>query len=182
MILDEPIHTLRLILRTLVLADVGERYLEWLGDPAITRFLEVRHNQPRSIEDLNSFVQAMRDSDSDLLLGIFLKDSGRHVGNVKLGSIDRRYRRADIGFLIGERDAWGRGFATEAIIAASDLAFERLGMQKVTAGCYAGNAGSARALTKAGFVLEARLHAHWVIDGMQEDGLLFARFGGEATR
>jgi ribosomal-protein-alanine N-acetyltransferase len=173
MILETPIHTQRLILRTLTIVDIGTRYLGWMADEDILRFLEVRFLPPSTLDGLRKFVEATNDSSDQLMLGIFSGDTSRHIGNIKLGPISKHHNRADLGFLIGDRTAWGKGFATEAISAVAQYALNALQLAKVTAGCYASNRGSARALEKAGFVQEARLHEHWLCNDAREDGLLF---------
>ena len=174
MIIDTPILTERLILRSLTEANVDPHYLGWLSDADIVRFLEVRFSPPSTLDALAKFVAAANDSSNELLLGIFREDASRHIGNIKLGPVCRNHNRADLGFLIGDREEWGKGYAAEAISAVARFALIELQLAKVTAGCYESNHGSARALEKAGFVQEAKLHKHWSCGGAREDGLLFA--------
>jgi RimJ/RimL family protein N-acetyltransferase len=173
-IINTPIFTPRLMLRTLTRADVGQRYLGWMSDADVVRFLEVRFAPEQTVETLTDFVEAANASSSELLLGIFLHGTSNHIGNIKLGPLSTKHNRADLGFLIGSRDEWGKGYATEAIAAMAKYALGGLKLAKVTAGCYAGNRGSAHALEKAGFSLEARLRGHWLSGGHRDDGLLFA--------
>lgn len=177
MILDVPINTERLILRSLDAVDVGPPYLEWMSDPEILRYLEVRFSVPQTVYELEKFVTHVNASDNELLLGIFLRDSHSHIGNIKLGPICSNHNRADLGFIIGERAVWGKGYATEAIEAVSRFALTELKLAKVTAGCYASNHGSACALAKAGFVQEGRLSSHLSVDGKRDDALLFGITG-----
>ena len=44
---------------------------------------------------------------------------GRHIGNIKIGPVHSYHRRARIGLLIGEKEFWNRGYATEAIKLAA---------------------------------------------------------------
>lgn len=155
--------------------DVTDEYVAWLNDPAVNRYLEsrfVRH----TIESTRQFVQSIADGDDSLLFGIRYVPDGRHVGNIKLGPVDRHHRRAEIGLLVGDRTVWGRGIATRAIGLATRYAFDALGLRKVTAGCYASNVGSRRAFEKAGFVVEAIRKRHFLLDGAPEDAVLLARW------
>ena len=77
--------------------------------------------------------------------------------------------------MVGDRAAWGQGVATEAISLMTHIAQEELGLRKLTAGCYASNVGSVRAFIKAGFAVEGRRAAHFVLDGRPEDLVLLAR-------
>jgi len=179
-ILDSPILTPRLLLRTLQSKDAAGPYSRWMHDTEVLRFLEVRHRPPADASGLQHFIATANNDPATLLLGICLRDDGRHIGNIKLGPVDRHNLRGDIGFLIGERDARGLGLASEAISAVAIHAFGPLGLGKVTAGCHRANVGSARALEKAGFTHEATLRAHWRLGDIPEDGLLYARFAPEA--
>lgn len=173
MILSSSIETPRFLLRTLKLSDVGSRYLSWLSDPEINRYLEIRFTPVKSTGELISFVQSVNAGADSLLLGIFLKEGQRHIGNIKLGPIQSDHRRAEIGFLIGEKDCWGQGYASDAIAALSRYGFDRLGLEKITSGCYASNVGSAKALLKAGFVQEATIPLHVLFEGQRVASLLF---------
>ncbi len=141
----------RVRLRLLDLADCTPGYLAWLEDPQVNRYLETRW-EPQSIASIQAFVGAMLASPDSYLLGIFIGD--RHIGNIKLGPISARHAYGDVSYFIGERDEWGKGYASEAIAAVTWFAFTILDLHRVQAGVYAENAGSARALEKAGYARE----------------------------
>jgi RimJ/RimL family protein N-acetyltransferase len=74
----------------------------------------------------------------------------------------------------------GRGYATEMVRAALDLAFGELGLRRVTAGCFAGNIASWRVMEKAGM----RREQHGVRDSWHEelgwvDGYTYAALADE---
>lgn len=154
---------------------VGPAYVGWLNDPEINRFLESRfavHDE----EGTRAFVASVLASDNSVFFGIRSPVlGGRHVGNIKLGPIDRRHGLAEVGILLGEKAAWGQGLASAAIARVADIAYEELGLRKLSAGCYASNVGSARAFEKAGFALEGRRPQHFLLDGRPEDLLLLGR-------
>lgn len=169
--IDQPIQSARLQLRNLTSEDAESSYLSWLHDPQINQYLEIRHNLP-DLEGLIEYVNQMNASPDDLLLGICTK-SGLHIGNIKLGPIDVDNQRGAIGILIGARDWWGKGIATEAIRAMTDFAFGNLSLHRVEAGCYASNMGSARAFEKAGWSIEGRrTHRRHVDHGWEDEILL----------
>lgn len=162
-------------LRRLELVDASSSYLGWLQDSQVNSFLEVRFNPPESLNDLEAFIRNSNDDPDTLLLGIFLRDGDKHIGNIKLGPINRAHRVGDLGFLIGDKEQWGKGFATEAISLLADYGLARLGLAKITAGCYEENFGPRNALLKAGFKEEGRLLSHWEVDGSRQAGYLFGR-------
>lgn len=173
--LESPLIGERLLLRNLGAEDATDRYLAWLSDAVVTRHLEVRFSPPDSVDDLVKFIFANNASSDTLMLGIFLRSDGRHIGNIKLGPINRHHGTGDIGLVIGDRSEWGKGHAHAAIELLTDYAFTRLNIAKLTAGCYADNEGSRRAFLKAGFFEEGRRVAQWLVDGRRQDGILLGK-------
>jgi [ribosomal protein S5]-alanine N-acetyltransferase len=170
MLIAEPLLTQRLQLRSLTASDASQAYLSWMTDPQVLRFLEARHGHI-DIGALRDFIESCNAAEDVLLLGI-CEATGRHVGNIKLGPIEQRYACAPIGIVIGERDCWGRGYAAEVIRALTRHAFERMALAKLYAGCYSSNHGSERAFLGAGWLVEGRQRARWVLDGKREDNVL----------
>jgi RimJ/RimL family protein N-acetyltransferase len=169
----------RIILRSLESDDITPHYFSWFSDSTVVSMLEVRFAPPNSIEDLAEFVAAVNDSEDTLMLGIFLQHNKIHIGNIKLGPINQYHSTADIGLLIGERDEWGKGYASAAIKTISDFAFSELGLIKLTAGCYASNKGSRRAFIKAGYIEEGRRALHYQLNEKREDAVLLANFNAD---
>ena len=150
----------RIYLREVRPTDVNENYYRWMNDPEVTQHLESRF-YPNSMESLGDYVAGkLRDRDN-VFLAIVLKEGDRHIGNIKLGPINWIHRLADVGILIGEKDYWGKGYATEAIGLVVDYAFGTLNLHKLIAGCYDLNQGSVRAFQKAGFVVESLRKQHY---------------------
>lgn len=149
----------KIFLRNLRPEDVSQAYVDWMNDPGIVQFTESRFLS-HTMESIREFVQACHGDPDVILFGIFDKPTELHIGNIKLGPINRRHLLADIGIIVGRREFWGKGIATEAISLLCDYAFSEMGLHKLTAGCYSTNFGSAKAFEKAGFVLEGRRPNH----------------------
>lgn len=152
---------------------VSDDYLGWLGDREINRFLESRFAE-HTRESVTKFVQSMLDSPNNILFGVRDLGLDRHVGNIKLGPIEPSHGLAEIGIMIGDRGAWGRGVGSSAIGRIVAIA-EELALRKLSAGCYASNIGSKRAFEKAGFTVEAIRPAHYILDGRPEDSILLGK-------
>jgi RimJ/RimL family protein N-acetyltransferase/methionyl-tRNA formyltransferase len=154
-------------MRILSHLDFGDAYCEWMRDPIVCRYLESRFQEATN-ESIASFIKQANDAADTLLMGIFIRDSGKHIGNIKLGPINFRHRRAEIGLLLGDRNEWNKGYASEAIAAVCELAFNQLGIEKMVAGCYEENQASLGAFAKAGFSREAFLPDYWELDGKRQ--------------
>jgi [ribosomal protein S5]-alanine N-acetyltransferase len=159
-------------LRPVAMADCSERYVSWLRDPLVNRFLETRWSE-QTIETVQAFVGAMLESPHSHLLAIVERATERHVGNVKIGPVNAPHSFADISYFIGEREVWGRGLATEAVALATRFGFEALKLHRLQAGLYESNAASRRVLERAGYIYEGSLKAQLRLDGGWEDHLWF---------
>ncbi|MFA6003053.1 MAG: GNAT family protein [Elusimicrobiota bacterium] len=161
----------RIYLREVRVEDVNEAYYRWMNDSSINQFLESRFF-PHTLETLRDYVSKKMGDESSVFLAIVLKKGHRHIGNIKIGPINTAHRIADIGILLGEKDCWGKGYATEAVRLLVGYAFDTLNLHKVTAGCYAPNKGSIKAFKKVGFVEEGLRKQHCYCGGEYVDDVL----------
>lgn len=166
--MKHELQTDRLVLRELTGEDVSPAYVAWLNDPEVSHFLETRHNR-QDEASVRAFVETVWRREDEFLFGMFLRDGGRHVGNIKVGPVRAIHRTADVSLFLGDRAVWGRGLAAEAIAALSRYALETLGIRKLSASMYAANEGSRRAFLKAGYQPEGLRRAHAELDGARSD-------------
>ena len=164
----------RCALRLVTLDDGNERYVAWLNDPLVNRYLETRWT-PQTLDSVRAFVADMLASPDRYLFAILHGPRAEHVGNIKVGPMNPHHSHADVSYFIGERSAWGRGLATDAIRVASRVGFDRLGLHRLQAGVYAGNVASARALEKAGYRFEGAWRAALAGPDGWEDVLRYGR-------
>lgn len=173
--LPEGWSTERLMLRQLSINDAEGPYAMWVRDPEVIRYLEIRFNPPDQ-KQLRKYIQEMNSSADNLVVGLVRKDTGMHIGNIRVGPIDKWHSRAAVGLMLGDRSSWGNGFASEALTAVTDFAFNVLELKKLYAGLYSPNRGVERAFEKAGYHVEAVRRAHAVLDGARIDVIEMAKF------
>jgi RimJ/RimL family protein N-acetyltransferase len=83
--------------------------------------------------------------------------------------VNQQFRSAEIGILIGERNAWGQGLGSEAIALLADHAFRRMNLNRLGAGTVAENIGCIRAFERAGFIREGVSRQAYFCDGQYRD-------------
>lgn len=130
-----PLRTQHYQLRPLTMADATDRYLSWLRDPDVIRFLEARHSR-NTIDSVRGYV-ASHDNKNGFLLGIFTPDE-EHVGNFSM-RIDQPNAIGTLGVMIGDRTHWGRDVIQETRAVVLDWSFDTLGLHKVCGACLATN-------------------------------------------
>ena len=168
----------RIYLRPLTVDDCSLEYVAWLNEPQINRYLETRWSR-QDMASVKAFVAAMDESPDNLLCGIFLNEEDRHIGNIKVGPINRLHNFADVSYFVGDRSAWGSGYGSEAVALMTRYALEELKLHKVMAGVYRSNIGSIRVLEKNGYRLEACFTNKLRLDDGWEDHLVYSLLRAE---
>jgi [ribosomal protein S5]-alanine N-acetyltransferase len=164
----------RISLRHVTTDDIGPLYLTWLNDPQVNQYLEVRWD-PQTMESIRSFVMRMSGDPDTILLAIIENYTSQHIGNLKIGPINRHHQYADISYFIGNRAYWNNGFATEAIKAALHIGFSDLSLHSIRAGVYGANIASQRVLEKCGFTKRGAYPDELAdVTGQRQDHLLYS--------
>ncbi len=163
-------------LKTLLPEDVTDKYVSWLNDPEINRFLEVRFIKS-TLENTREFIGSF-DNNNKYIFGIHSLNNDMHVGNITLYK-NTQHNTACFGYLIGEKEYWGRGAALEAITLLLDFAFEKLNIRKVWGGAYLKNIPSIFNFKRLGFLQEARLRKQCLDEDKYYDTLMFGIFKEE---
>jgi RimJ/RimL family protein N-acetyltransferase len=125
------VETPRILLRTLELSDATPAYLGWLNDPEVAAFTR-RRGRTFTMQDLTDFIERSLAS-PDYHLAICLRESGEHLGNISLNSIDPENKSAEISIMMGSKNSWGKGIGAEAVKALASFAHKELGLHRVWA-------------------------------------------------
>ena len=174
----------RIYLRNLEGADLEGPWLDWLNDYEITRFLETG-SFPTTHEGIGRYYQDVVQNPNNVMLAIVDKASDGHIGNIKLGPINRFHRVADLAIMIGDKSCWGKGYGREAWELMVSYGFERLDLHKITLGVYADHHAAVKTYEKVGFKVEGTLGKHLFREGSYHDkyvmGLLREEYVGRAA-
>lgn len=115
-------------LRRLSTNTVPEPYLEWLHDPEIIRFLQVRFDA-RTPGAIEKFIESFDHLDT-FLFGIYSSTEDDYIGNITL-SANPHHLFASMGYLIGDKRFWKTDAAIEAVKLICDFAFFERGLRKI---------------------------------------------------
>jgi [ribosomal protein S5]-alanine N-acetyltransferase len=128
------------------------------SDPAVTRYFS--WGPYERVEEAEAYIAglpAQRADGAQLDFLVVERDAGP-VGITGLSELSRRDRRCVLGSWFGHR-FWGSGANRESKALMGHLAFEHLGMERLTAYAAAQNTRSQRALERLGFRREGVLAA-----------------------
>jgi ribosomal-protein-alanine N-acetyltransferase len=138
--------------------DDAERLFELASDPAVTRFFS--WGPYTSIDQPQGYIaslEAKRDR-GELLDFLIDHHADGPIGVTGLSELARRDRRATVGSWFGHH-WWGSGANLESKALVAALAFERLGMDRLTAWANTRNGRSQVALERVGFRREGVLRS-----------------------
>ena len=138
----------------------------------IWRNMRDRFPHPYTAADADAWI-ASAGAQKPATAGAIVVD-GAAVGGVGMDlGFDIFRRSAEIGYWLGE-PFWGRGIATEVLIAYTEYAFAHFDLCRLDAGVFEWNPASMRVLEKAGYTLEGRARLGVTKDGRTGDRLLYA--------
>ena len=172
----ERVETARLSLHRPTRADLEPLYSRYASDPDVVRY--VGWPMHRSIADTLAFLAASDGEWEQWPAGpyaIVARQDGVLIGGT--GFAFETPFRAVTGYVFA-KDAWGRGYATEALAAMVRLA-PALGIRRLYAICHVAHRPSARVLEKCGFEREGVLRSYCefpnLAAGVLSDVLCYAR-------
>lgn len=146
--------------------DVTENYVQWMNNYDVVKHTKQK-NKKHTIKNIAKFVKEKQKSKTEFLYGIYLKNDKKreHIGNIKLGPINFTHRNGNISYLIGKKDYWGKGYATQAISEVIKMAKNKFKLKKLQASFDGINIGSKIVLEKNNFKQEGVLKSHTLFQG-----------------
>lgn len=150
------LETGRFILRELTVADVSERYLEWLSDPEVQKWI-VAADEAQRMADLQDYVEQRVGRADVLFLGIFDKSSGVHIGNIKYEPVLPDQGSAVMGILVGDPTFRGQGVFAEVFGASSAWLKKERCITSIHLGVEKSHQAALKAYQNAGFVPDLAL-------------------------
>jgi len=160
---SERVETERLVLRRPRPEDAEAIFERYASDAEATRLLSFPRHE--SIAATRTFLEWSEAEWTRWPGGPYLvesRESGRLVGSTGLSF--ETPQRAATGYVLA-RDAWGRGYATEALRQVVTTARE-CGVRRLYALSHPENRASLRVLEKAGFACEGTLRRHAVFPNL----------------
>ena len=142
------LETERLILHALTVQYCSKAYVDWMNDSEVHKYMVTRGDY--TIEKLKDYLEEQERNET-LFWAIHIKDSGKHIVNIKIDPIDEADKSGEYGIMMGDKDEWGKGYAGEASVAVLRFCFDELGLLKITLGVKPDNTRAVKLYEKLGF-------------------------------
>lgn len=152
-------------------------YARWLNDPETRHYLDLQF--PITISAEEKWIEtrsAFTPQPTDVVFGVWTRADSRLIGNVGLHEINWIDRHAEVGYFLGDKTEWGKGYAPDAVRTLLRWTFRELDLYKVYIKLIAPNHRSRRVAEKLGLRQEGVLVGDKFRDGRHEDLLVYAAF------
>ena len=144
----------QIVLRRHVPANL-RAFQRWYADPEVVRLTRYQ-DSPMRPDEIERFFAARALGADSLAMAIHKRATDLLVGTCALSQLDADNGSALFHITIGEKEAWGHGFGTEATRLMIDHAFGGLGLHRVGLTVFSFNERAIRSYRSVGFVVEGR--------------------------
>lgn len=139
----------RIFLKQMNTYDINEEFIGWLHNPDTNRFLDVRRDPP-DLQQQKRYVELCISSPEKLYFGIFLTNLSL-IGSSTVSLHSQN--KAEVGIMIGDRTALGKGYGKEAVRLLIQWA-SSVGIREITAGYSVDNVASEKLFASLGFQIQ----------------------------
>jgi RimJ/RimL family protein N-acetyltransferase len=145
-------------------------FRRWYADPEIARLARYQQT-PMRPEEIERFFAARAMGPEALSMAVHERSTNRLIGTCAFSQLDGDNGSALYHITIGEPDAWGHGYGTEATQLMVDHALGALGLHRIALFVFEFNERAIRAYRRCGFVVEGRSRESVWRDGRWWDEL-----------
>jgi RimJ/RimL family protein N-acetyltransferase len=159
----------------------AEALWRWNHDPEVMRWMQDSH--PQSLAQVTRWLgeERGRNEYGDLLLGVEVQADDKLIGLVRLHGAEPELGIAELDIYLGEKNYWGKGYATDTVRTVCRYGFDKMRLHKITLTVVTENEAAWRAYRKVGFVQEGRLREVFRRDGRWYDQYTMGLLAGELT-
>lgn len=157
-------------------------FVRWQNDPEFTRFWG-RPGNTTSLAEMESWFQEQtRRRGGKERFWVIATKEGKPLGRIWLFGLNHMERNCEVAIGVGEKEYWGEGYGSDAMMAFLNYLFTEMGLHKVYLNVLDFNQRAMKSYLKCGFVVEGTLREEWLVEGKWCDyirmGILEHEFKG----
>ncbi|CDQ20056.1 GNAT family N-acetyltransferase [Halobacillus karajensis] len=137
-----------------------QQLINWIETPEfLLQWGGPKFSFPLDEAQLESYLKNANDKDSEVLIySVVEKETDSIIGHISLGKIDRTNKSARVGkVLVGDKSVRGKGIGQQIMTEILKIAFDELGLHRVSLGVFDFNSSAIACYEKAGFKKEGLL-------------------------
>lgn len=151
-----------------------DRYLVWVNDPEVTRWLAQRY--PIGREGERQILERLSRANGYESAAFAVDDrvTGEHLGTISLFDSRPESRVAELGIFIGAKARWGEGIGHDALVTLLRFGFWEMNLRRVELSVLDGNVRAKALYERVGFIEGGRRPGHWYKRGAPIDDFLMS--------
>jgi len=151
--------------------EMAEASIRWGRDSEYLRYAMIEPVNQYSTRMVTNWIKKDQEVDPPGRCEFAIRsvDGDRLIGTCGLGGDFYPHGEAFVGIGLGEREQWGKGYGTDAMLVILRYAFQELNLRRVTLSVSGYNPRAIRSYEKAGFVHEGLSHNFFLRDGKRWD-------------
>ncbi|SMP68586.1 GNAT family N-acetyltransferase [Anoxynatronum buryatiense] len=137
-----------------------EQLINWIKTPEILlQWGGPNFSFPLDKQQLESYLKdANKYNSNTLIYSVKEKETGKIIGHITLGNIDRKNKSARVGkVLVGDMSVRGKGIGQQMMTEILKVAFDELHLHRVSLGVFDFNSSAITCYEKSGFKKEGLL-------------------------
>lgn len=150
-----------------------ERYLVWVNDPEVTRWLSLRYPIGRDGE--RAVLERLTRASGYEHAAFAVEDraTGEHLGTVDLNATPES-RIGSLGIFLGAKARWGEGIGYDALVTLLRFGFWEMNLRRVELSVLDGNVRAKALYERVGFEEVGRRPGHWYKRGAVIDDFVMS--------
>ena len=157
----------RVSLRAIEPGDL-DRYLVWVNDPEVTRWLSLRY--PIGREGERAILERLTRASTyeHAAFAVEDRETGEHLGTIDL-SARPESRTATLGIFLGAKERWGEGLGYDALVTLLRFGFWEMNLRRIELTVLDGNVRAKALYERVGFIEVGRRPGSWYKHGAPLD-------------
>lgn len=145
---------------------------EWMNDEEVMWFWAEPGNTQSLAEIEQWFARQQEVAGRRSKQFIIENEEGIPIGRIFYEHLSTKHQNTEVGILVGEKEYWGKGYGTDAMIAFLDYLFNELGLHRVYLYLQSYNTRALKCYEKCGFTQEGILRQNSFTRGKYYDDLV----------
>lgn len=157
----------------------------WMRDSEFVRLMDADPAKLMSVEKHKQWLEKdllEEPRNDELFFLIRTRQEEKTIGLIGLDGIRWVHGEAWIGIGLGEREHWGKGYGTDAMLVIQRYAFDELNLHRLSLTVFEYNQRAIRSYEKVGFIVEGRARKFINREGRRYDMIFMGILRGEWER
>jgi len=144
----------------------------WHNDPELRKVARAGE-RPTTLKQEKEDIKTAYHNKDEVYLMVLKKSNNKEIGFIRVSWLTSSSRNVWLRMIIGDKNAWGKNYAADALGCFLEWLFYELNVHRITCETYATNKRAIRFFEKMGFKREGIIREAHYIEGKYHDIISF---------